>query len=163
MLVQKGFDRISAPYAHNLKKLGIEMRYRVVDLSLYKRRLDTFDFDMVVTSYPLSTSPGNELNNMFSMQSAEMKGSRNLPGIEDPVVDELIEKIINAEDRHELVIAAHALDRVMLHGEYLVPNWYINTHRVAYRDKFNIPDTLPLYYEPISWLLKTWSAKEADL
>ena len=163
MLVQKGFDRIFAPYTHNLKKLGIEMRYRVVDLSLYKRRLDTFDFDMVVTSYPLSTSPGNELNNMFSMQSAEMKGSRNLPGINDPVVDELIEKIINAEDRHELVVAAHALDRVMLHGEYLVPNWYINTHRVAYRDKFNIPETLPLYYEPISWLLKTWSAKEADI
>ncbi len=160
LLVQKGFDRIIAPYAHNLKKLGIETNYRTVDDSLYKRRIDSFDFDMVVTSFGQSVSPGNELKNMFQSQSADMNGSRNLPGITDPVADELIDKIINAEDREQLVIAAHALDRVLLHGEYLVPNWYIDTHRIAYRDKFNIPQTLPLYFEPLSWLLKTWSAKQ---
>ena len=160
LLVQKGFDRILAPYAHNLKKLGIEMSYRTVDDSLYKRRLDTFEFDMVVTSFPQSVSPGNELMNMFHSQAADMNGSRNLIGIADPVVDALIEKIINAENREQLVIASHALDRVLLHGEYLVPNWYIDKHRIAYRDKFEIPDTLPLYFEPVSWLLKTWSVKE---
>ncbi len=160
LLVQKGFDRIFAPYAHNLKKLGIEMNYRTVDDSLYKRRLDKFEFDMVVISFPQSVSPGNELMNMFHSQAAEIEGSRNLPGIVDPVVDAMIEKIINAENREELVIAAHALDRVLLHGEYLMPNWYIDKHRIAYRDKFNIPETLPLYFEPVSWLLKTWSAKE---
>lgn len=160
LLVQKGFDRIFAPYAQNLKKLGIEMNYRTVDDSLYKRRLDTFEFDMVVASYPQSVSPGNELMNMFHSQAANMKGSRNLSGISDPVVDALIEKIINVENREELIIAAHALDRVLLHGEYLVPNWYIDKHRIAYRDKFNMPETLPLYFEPVSWLLKTWSARE---
>jgi microcin C transport system substrate-binding protein len=162
LLVQKGFDRIFAPYAHNLKKLGIDMNYRTVDDSLYKRRMDKFEFDMVVTSFPQSVSPGNELMNMFHSQAADMEGSRNLPGISDPVVDALIEKIINAENRDELIIAAHALDRVLLHGEYLVPNWYIDTHRIAYRDKFNMPETLPLYFEPLSWLLKTWSAKGSE-
>jgi len=162
LLVQKGFDRIFAPFAHNLKKLGIDMNYRTVDDSLYKRRLDKFEFDMVVTSFPQSVSPGNELMNMFHSQAAAMEGSRNLPGISDPVVDALIEKIINAENREELIIAAHALDRVLLHSEYLVPNWYIDTHRIAYRDKFNMPETLPLYFEPVSWLLKTWSAQEKN-
>jgi len=163
LLVQKGFDRIFAPYAHNLKKLGIEMNYRTVDDSLYKRRLDKFEFDMVVTSFPQSVSPGNELMNMFHSQAAGMEGSRNLPGISDPVVDALIEKIINVENREELIIAAHALDRVLLHGEYLMPNWYIDTHRIAYRDKFNMPETLPLYFEPVSWLLKTWSEKQTTM
>jgi microcin C transport system substrate-binding protein len=160
LLVQKGFGRIFAPFAHNLKKLGIDMKYRTVDESLYKRRLDSFEFDMVVTSFPQSVSPGNELMNMFHSQSAELEGSRNLVGIDDPVVDALIENIIDAEGREELIIAAHALDRVMLHNEYLVPNWFIDTHRIAYRDKFQIPKTLPLYYEPVSWMLKTWSTKE---
>jgi len=162
LLVQKGFDRIFAPFAHNLKKLGIDMNYRTVDDSLYKRRLDKFEFDMVVSSFPQSVSPGNELMNMFHSQAAEMEGSRNLPGISDPVVDALIEKIINAENREQLIIAAHALDRVLQHGEYLVPNWYIDKHRIAYRDKFNMPETLPLYFEPVSWLLKTWSAKGSE-
>ncbi|MGD8582207.1 MAG: ABC transporter substrate-binding protein, partial [Gammaproteobacteria bacterium] len=139
---------------------GIDMNYRTVDDSLYKRRMDNFEFDMVVTSFPQSVSPGNELMNMFHSRAAEMNGSRNLPGIADPVVDALIERIINAEDREQLVVAAHALDRVLLHGEYLVPNWYIDAHRIAYRDKFNMPQTLPLYFEPVSWLLKTWWAKE---
>ena len=160
LLVQKGFDRIFAPYAHNLNKLGINMNYRTVDDSLYKRRLDKFEFDMVVTSFPQSVSPGNELMNMFHSQAAEMEGSRNLPGIADPVVDALIERIINAENREQLVVTAHALDRVLLHGEYLVPNWYIDKHRIAYRDQFNMPETLPLYFEPLSWLLKTWWVKE---
>jgi len=162
LLVQRGFDRIFAPYAANLKKLGIDMNYRTVDDSLYKRRLDSFEFDMVVASFPQSVSPGNELMNMFHSGSADMQGSRNFPGISDPVVDALIEKIINVETRQDLVVAAHALDRVLLHGEYLVPNWYIDAHRIAYRDKFKMPETLPLYFEPTSWLLKTWWARETD-
>jgi microcin C transport system substrate-binding protein len=97
---------------------------------------------------------------MFHSESAAMSGSRNLPGISDPVVDALIEKIINADDREQLIIAAHALDRVLLNGEYLMPNWYIDKHRIAYRDKFNIPETLPLYFDPVTWLLKSWSARE---
>ena len=162
MLVQNGFDRIIAPYAHNLKKLGIETTYRKVDSSLYKRRLDTFDFDMVVTSFPSSISPGNELMNMFHSSSATMKGSRNLPGIADPVVDALVEEIIQARNREELVIAARALDRVLLFGEYLVPNWYINVHRIAYWNRFGIPKMQPLYYDPVTWMLKAWWIKSSE-
>ena len=159
LLVQNGFDRIVAPYAHNLKKLGIETSYRKVDSSLYKRRLDTFEFDMVVSSYPSSVSPGNELMSMYNSKSAEIKGSRNFPGIRSPVVDALISEIIQAEDREQVVIASRALDRVLLYGEYLVPNWYINVHRVAYWNRFGIPETQPLYYDPITWLLKAWWVK----
>ncbi|HHJ36046.1 MAG TPA: ABC transporter substrate-binding protein [Gammaproteobacteria bacterium] len=156
LLVQNGFDRIIAPYAHNLKKLGIETSYRKVDTSLYKRRLDTFDFDMVVTSFSSSVSPGNELMNMFHSSSADIKGSNNLPGIKNPVVDALVLAIIQAKDREAVVTAARALDRVLVFGEYLVPNWYINVHRIAYWNKFGIPETKPLYYDPITWLLKAW-------
>lgn len=162
LLVQNGFDRIIAPYAHNLKKLGIETSYRKVDSSLYKRRMDTFEFDMVVNSFPSSVSPGNELMNMFHSSSAEMKGSRNMPGITSPVVDALVLEIIQAKDREQVVIASRALDRVLLFGEYLVPNWYINVHRVAYWNKFGIPDTQPLYYDPTVWLLKAWWIKDDE-
>jgi microcin C transport system substrate-binding protein len=162
LLVQNGFDRIIAPYAHNLKKLGIETSYRKVDSSLYKRRMDTFEFDMVVNSFPSSVSPGNELMNMFHSSSAEMKGSRNMPGITSPVVDALVLEIIQAKDREQVVIASRALDRVLLFGEYLVPNWYINVHRVAYWNKFGIPGTQPLYYDPTVWLLKAWWIKDDE-
>lgn len=162
LLVQNGFDRIIAPYAHNLKKLGIETNYRKVDSSLYKRRLDTFEFDMVVNSFSSSVSPGNELMNMFTSSSAELKGSNNLPGISNPVIDDLVSAIIQAKDREEVVTASRALDRVLLYGEYLVPNWYINVHRIAYWDKFGVPETQPLYYDPTSWLLKSWWIKPGE-
>ena len=159
MLIQKGFERILAPYERNLKKLGVDISYRTVDASLYERRVRNYEFDMVVSSFPESASPGNELRNMFHSDSAVQKGSRNLAGVNNPVVDALVEAIISAETRQKLIIACRALDRVLLHEDYLVPNWYINVHRIAYRDKFVIPETLPLYYDPISWLLQSWSIK----
>lgn len=158
-LIQKGFERIIASYANNLKKLGIQISYRTVDASLYERRVRTFDFDMVVTSFPQSASPGNELRNMFHSVSADQQGSRNLAGIKHPVIDALVDKVIEATTRQELITACRALDRVLLHQEYLVPNWYINAHRIAYFNKFNIPATLPLYYDPETWLLQSWSRK----
>lgn len=159
MLAQKGFERILAPYARNLDKLGIHIDYRTVDVALYQQRADSFDFDMMVQSFSQSQSPGNELMFMFHSSSVDQKGSRNSIGIQDPVVDALIEKIIYASNRAELVTAARALDRVLLHGEYLVPNWYIGTHRIAYWDRFAFPEKLPLYYQAIPWLLKTaWTS-----
>lgn len=156
MLVQKGFERIVAPFARNLAKLGIEVEYRTVDAALYQRRSDTFDFDMMVQSFPQSQSPGNELMDKFHSSSATQEGSNNVIGVQDPVVDALIEKVIYANDRQQLVTAARALDRVLLWGEYLVPNWYINTHRVAYWDRFGHARQTPLYYEPTGWALATW-------
>jgi microcin C transport system substrate-binding protein len=157
VLSQKGFERILAPFARNLGKLGIEVDYRTVDSALYKQRLDAFDFDMVVGSFGQSQSPGNELMGMFHSSSAQQKGTRNLSGINDTVVDALVEKVIYAKDRAALLIAVHALDRVLLYGEYLVPHWYIGSHRVAYwSGRFGQPQTLPLYYDATSWVLTTW-------
>lgn len=160
LLAQKGMDRILAPFARNLKKLGIEMTYRTVDRSLYIRRLRSFDYYMVVGSFPESLSPGNELRNMFHSASAEKKGSRNYMGVNNPVVDALVDKIISSDNRDELIITCRALDRVLLNGNYLVPNWYINTHRIAYWDKFERPAKTPLYYNPDDWMISSWWLKE---
>ena len=159
LLAQKGFERIMAPFARNLKKLGITMNYRTVDASLYRRRSDKFDFDMTVDSFAQSQSPGNELMGLFHSSAADQDGSRNSPGIKHPVVDKLVEEVISAKDREQLIIAVRALDRVLLHQDYLVPNWYINKHRVAYRSIFGMPETTPLYYDPENWMIKTWWKK----
>ena len=159
LLAQKGFERILAPFAHNLKKLGIKLNYRTIDLSLYQRKVDSFDYDMMVMGYPQSQSPGNELIAMFHSSSSDKKGSYNLAGISDPNVDKLIEEIIYSNTREQMLIASKLLDRILWNDYYLLPNWYIDKHRVAYFDKFNKPKKLPKYYEPLDYILKTWSSK----
>jgi microcin C transport system substrate-binding protein len=154
--VQKGFERIIAPFARNLAKLGIRLRYRTVDSALYQRRTDTFDFDMIVESFGQSQSPGNELVGLWHSSTANQEGANNVMGLKSPVVDALIQKVIYAPDRKRLITATRALDRVLLHGEYVVPNWFIATHRVAYWDRFGIPVRAPLYYAAESWMLRTW-------
>lgn len=159
LLAQKGFERILAPFSYNLRKLGIILHYRTVDVSLYIRRSRTFDFDLMVSSYPQSQSPGNELYNLWHSSSANSEGSRNLMGINHKVVDKLIDHIVFAKNREEVVIAARALDRVLLHEEYLIPNWYIAVHRLAYWDKFEYPKKLPLYFSADNWVMSTWWRK----
>ncbi|HVK54764.1 MAG TPA: extracellular solute-binding protein [Burkholderiales bacterium] len=159
LLYDRTFERICAPFARNLEKLGIKMDYRVVDRALYQRRLDRFEFDMAIQSYGVSQSPGNELFTRFSSKAADAEGSDNAMGIKDPIVDALIQKVVVAPDRRALVAATRALDRVLLWGEHVVPNWYISYHRVAYYDKLQFPEKLPLYYDPMSWMLETWWVK----
>ncbi|MFV1998454.1 MAG: extracellular solute-binding protein [Acidiferrobacterales bacterium] len=160
MLAGRGFERILDAYAHNLRKLGIKIRYRTVDVSLYLRRARTFDFDMLVSSYPQGQLPGKELVNFWHSSTANQEGSRNYAGIKNPVVDALIEEIIDAPNRSVRVVAARALDRILLDGEYLVPNWYIASFRVAYWDRFEYPKTQPLFYDPVSWAVSTWWNKK---
>jgi microcin C transport system substrate-binding protein len=160
LLSQKGFERIIAPYVYNLKKLGIQARYRTIDAALYQRRADTFDFDAVISVFGASQSPGNELFNEFHSSSADREGSNNVMGAKDPVIDALVDKVVYAPDRKHLVDAARALDHVLLWNFYLVPNWYIAVHRIAYWDKFGWPKTLPLYFEAEPWVLKTWWMKQ---
>ena len=160
LLAQKGFERILAPWGHNLAKLGIRMNYRTVDVSLYIRRQRNFDFDMMVSSFNQKQSPGNELMNYWHSSTARQEGSRNLAGIADPVVDDLVKKLIYAEKREDKIVIARALDRVLLWGEYLVPNWYIDVHRISYWDKFEYPRTLPLFYDAESWVTSSWWMKQ---
>ena len=160
LLVSQAFERVVAPYAANLGKLGITLRYRTVDPTLYQRRVDSFDYDMIVTTFGQSQSPGNEQRDMWHSASADQPGSRNHMGLKDPVVDALVEKIIYADDREKLVTACHALDRVLLAGHYLIPNWYLPYHRIAYWNRFRRPERPPLYYSPDGWLLSWWMIED---
>ena len=159
LLAQKGFERILAPFAMNLKKLGITLNYRTIDTSLYQRRVDSFDFDMMVMSYPQSQSPGSELYAMFHSSSSERRGSFNVGGINDKDVDKLIDEIIYSKKRDDLIVASHLLDRILWNDFYMLPNWYISEHRIAYFDKFNYPKKLPKYFQATNYILKTWAIK----
>lgn len=159
LLVSPAFERVMAAYVKNLRKLGIQAEYRTVDSTLYSERLKKFDFDMITMSYGQSQSPGNEQRNYWHSSSAAREGSQNYAGIQSPAVDSLVDMIIYAETKEELVTASRALDRVLWFGYYLVPNWYLPFHRLSYHDKFSMPSTLPLYYDPFH-LLMTWWIKE---
>ncbi|MBF0295021.1 MAG: ABC transporter substrate-binding protein [Magnetococcales bacterium] len=156
LLASPPFERILAPYAANLEKLGVILKYRTVEPSLYQSRVHDFDFDTIINGFGQSQSPGNEQRDMWSSESAGIKGSHNRIGIREPAVDALLEKIVAAKSRKELVTACRALDRVLRAGWYLVPNWHIPYHRLAYWNRFARPDTLPLYYSPDSWLMTWW-------
>ena len=156
LLVGAGFERVMEPYINNLKKLGVRVHSRVIDPALYVRRMDNFDFDMTVNVFGQAQSPGNEQRNYWHSVAAGRKGSRNLIGIADPAVDQLVDRIIYAQTQEELTAACKALDRVLWYGYYVVPNWYLAQHRVAYRTIFARPETLPLYYSPSQALMTWW-------
>jgi microcin C transport system substrate-binding protein len=160
LLHEKAFERIVAPFVKNLMKLGIQVEYRIVDPALYKQRVETFNYDMIVASFPQSQMPGNEQIGFWHSSSAKQNGSRNYIGLENPVIDALVDKVIQASNHKDMKTAIHALDRVLLHGEYIVPNWFIDAHRVVYRNKFGQPEKLPLYFHNgESVLLSTWWMK----
>jgi microcin C transport system substrate-binding protein len=161
LLVSPSFERVMAGYVKNLEKLGIQADYRTIDPALYIDRLNRFDFDMTVHVFGQSQSPGNEQRDFWHSSAADRPGSRNLVGIKDPVVDHLVDKIIYAERQEELTAACKALDRVLWYGYYVVPNWYLARHRVAFWNRFGRPDTLPLYYSPMQ-LLMTWWMKSSQ-
>ena len=157
LLVSPSIERVMAPYVNNLKKLGMKVDYRTIDPALYTDRVQNFDYDMIVHVYGQSLSPGNEQKNYWHSESADRKGSKNLAGIKDPVVDAMVEKIIYAKTQGELTAACKALDRILWYGYYVVPNWYLNVHRLAFHNKFNQPEKLPLYYNHYQYLMTWWS------
>lgn len=159
LLILPTFERIIAPYVKNLGQLGIEVRYRTIDETLYTERLKKFDYDMVVVSYGQSLSPGNEQRNFWHSMSVDRLGSNNYAGIQSKAVDNLIEKIIYATNKEELTAACRALDRVLWYGYYIIPNWHLNSHRITYRNVFEMPATLPKYYSA-NQLIDTWWFKE---
>lgn len=148
--------RVDGAFARNLERLGIQANQRNIDNALFQKRLEEFDFDVTHYLYGTSASPGNELVDRFSSQSASIKGSENLMGLRSPAVDTLIQQVLRASSRAELAAACRALDRVLMQGHYVVPQFYSNTHRVAYRKGLGIPRTLPLYYTAPEWVLTTW-------
>ena len=143
LLVQPEFERVVLPFTKNLERLGIHVGVRTIDTAQYRRRLDDFDFDMIVASWPESQSPGNEQRNYWGSDFAARQGSQNLIGIKSPVVDALIEAVIAAPDRAALVDRVHALDRVLQWGFWVIPQWHLTYDRVAYWDKFGYPSVVP--------------------
>jgi microcin C transport system substrate-binding protein len=161
LLYDLGFERVTNPFIQGLKKLGITANIRLVDTSQYINRMRSFDFDMMVHVFGQSLSPGNEQREMWHSSAANTPGSRNLVGIEDPAIDKLVETIIKARTRKQLVTAAKALDRALLNGHYVIPHWHINHHRIAYWDKFNRPETSPKYDGVYDTGLMSWWIKDS--
>lgn len=154
LLVNPNLERILQPFTENLASIGIQANLRTVDRAQYKQRLDQFDFDMILLTLPQTLSPGLEQSLYFHSSQANVKGGKNYAGIHDPVVDALLEKLLSARSRDEQVAATRALDRVMLWQYYTIPNWYIDYHRLAYRNRFAFVATPPYTLGLRTWWLK---------
>ncbi|ARU88118.1 extracellular solute-binding protein [Pseudomonas sp. M30-35] len=144
LLAQTEFERVLLPYKRNLADLGIDMVIRRVDVSQYINRLRSRDYDMIVSGFAQSNSPGNEQREYWHSSSADRPGSRNFIGLKDPAIDELVVGLIGADSRQSLINHTRALDRVLLWGFYVVPNWHIKTWRVAYWNTLQHPDVTPM-------------------
>lgn len=138
-------ERVNAPWINSLRRLGIDASFRVIDTSQFVQRATNFDFDVISTGVQQSASPGNEQREYWSSGAADQPGSRNYFGAKNKVIDALVERIVYAKDRAELVAVTKALDRVLLFNYYVVPQWYLAADRVAYWDKFGIPMPQPTY------------------
>ena len=166
LLASPAFQRITEPYKNNLKSIGVEVKIRLVQVAQYEERLREFKFGMIVASYPQSRSPGNEQRYMWSSGAAEQPGSRNYSGIKNPAIDELIEIIVQAKTRKELVHVIQAMDRILTHQYYVVPHWYISFDRLVHWNKFSHPASNPSQAPIINNIIEWWwvdKAKEQKL
>ncbi len=145
LLAQPDSQRVNAPYLQNLRRMGIEANFRLVDSAQYQVRVDDFDFDIVTVFLTFFPPPGPELRSFYGSQSADVRGSANVAGIDNPVVDALIEKVIAAPTLEELKVANRALDRALLWNHYVVPQFYNGNFRLAYWNRFGRPAQLPKY------------------
>ena len=145
LILSPSDEKIALAFQKNLEILGIKMDVRTVDSSQYQARLLNYDFDMIKRYWGVSLSPGNEQQFYWGSEIGKKDGSRNYAGVDSPVVDALIEKLISAKTRKELKTAIHALDRVLLWGHYVIPLYHSNTDRIAYWDFLEYPDKIPLY------------------
>ena len=154
---QPSLIRVVGPFQKALEKLGIALTYRVVDFSLSKQKMDAFDFEVTTMRLPGSTAPGGELMERFGSEAAKTPGSSNVWGIADPAVDALLQKIVTATTRPDLSAATRALDRVLTHGHYSVPQYYGDAFLIGYRPgQFGLPAVIPPYYDAGMWAMSTW-------
>ena len=140
--------RIVEPFVAQLGKIGINVAVKTEDDANYVKRLEKWDFDMISVPFGQSESPGNEQRDYWHSMSASQSESRNVMGLKDSAIDVLVEKIIAAKTRDELVISTRALDRALWFSYIMVPNWYVTSHRVSWWNKFGLPATKPMQYQP---------------
>ncbi len=149
--------RVVTPWARNLEKLGITLRFRPVDFALYQQRLRTFDFDVISIAFQGTHNPGAEYADLFGSEAARTEDSGNLAGVSSPAVDALINRMVNARSRPELIAACRALDRAITHSHVLIPQWSATTHRMAFNDRrLARPDVVPPYVDGEGWAMDVW-------
>ena len=135
------FTRVMLPFIENLRKIGIKMTFRNLEVNIFKNRLDSFEYEMAILSYRMSNFPGNEQKELWGSQSADIPGSYNILGIKNPIIDELIEGVINSKDKISYEAYVRALDRVVMNQHYFIPQWYSATDRIAYKSSLKRPKT----------------------
>lgn len=154
LLVNPNLERILQPYVEDLARIGIDAQLRTIDRAQYKQRLDQFDFDMILMTLGQTLSPGLEQWQYFHSSQAEVKGSKNYAGIANPVIDRLLNQLLAARTRDDQIATTRAIDRVLLWQHYIVPNWYLSNHRLAYRNRFAMITTPPYTLGLRAWWLK---------
>lgn len=149
------FTKVMLPFIENLRKIGIKAVFRNLEINIFKNRLDNFDFDMAIISYPVSQLPGNEQREYWGSESADIKGSNNIIGIKNPVVDDLIKGLVAVQKKEDYVAYVKALDRVLLSENYMIFQWYSPYSRIAYRNKFGKPAAkYKIGFQPYLWWVK---------
>jgi microcin C transport system substrate-binding protein len=163
LVFEQSFERVINPYIARLQKIGITATMRRVDPAQYQQRVKSFDFDITVRRFALGLVPGVELRTFFGSSAADMEASYNLAGIKDPVADALIDKVITAKSRPEMLTATRALDRVLRAGHYWVPHWYKGAHNLAFWNRYSWPATKPKYERgaPETWWYDSVKASAA--
>ncbi|MBR1601211.1 MAG: ABC transporter substrate-binding protein [Alphaproteobacteria bacterium] len=149
------FTKVMLPFINNLRKIGVKAVFRNLEVNIFKNRLDNFDFDMAIVSYRVSQLPGNEQRDYWGSASADIKGSNNIIGIKNDVVDDLIKGLVSAQEKDDYVAYVKALDRVLLSENYMIFQWYSPYSRVAYWNKFGQPETdIKTGFQPFTWWIK---------
>ncbi len=157
----EGGARVVSPWIRNLDKLGITLSYRPVDFALYQQRLQKFDFDITTIAYQGTPNPGQEYADLFGSQAADTEDSGNLAGVKNPAVDDLISHMVGARTHPEFLAACRAIERVISHEHYLLPQWYSPVHRLAYNAwRLAMPKVVPPYFRGEAWAMQTWWARE---
>ena len=152
--------RTVTPWIRNLEKLGITLRFTTVDFALYLQRLDKFDFDMISLAYPGTYNPGQAMKELFGSQGVKVEGSSNHAGVNSPAVDALVTALTRATSQAEMLPACRALDRVIMHSHYLIPQWTLESHRVVYNQKrLAYKEPMPPYAKAEEWLMFSWWTK----
>lgn len=143
------------PFLKNLEKIGIKATFRNLEVNVFKNRLDNFDFDIAIITFPISRLPGNEQKEFWGSASAGVSGSFNLIGIKNPVVDELLDGMVAAQSKEDYQAYIRALDRVLLNEHYMIMQWYAPRKQVAYHNRFAHPETsLKVGFQPYTWWIK---------
>ena len=155
------WERIIEPYKNSLKKIGVDMEFKRVQVPQYEERLREFKYDMILNSFPASRSPGNEQRSMWTSEAADVPGSRNYIGIKNPAIDDLVDQMVKARTRKDLVNTIQALDRILTHQFFVVPHWFIDYDRMVYWNKFSAPQVIPSSSSRFAHFLEFWWWDEA--